>query len=198
VKPRQSVPIAWWILRAGVPGHPLIGVLAVWKLWERYQLAKYRVKPVRRDGLLRYCVMTYRGERVKLQDGTVVDRGARIIEIHLNNDRMRASAGKSLPRRLVIMRQDVDALRTQITSGAIDTPVAFHGESLFMPSPRLFGIEYETRPLTRNWKTAFKRFFFAGLVMLYDRRGWPAVTRNAQRWPYELWLSRTGFLNPTR
>jgi hypothetical protein len=171
-----------------------MGVLAVWKLWEKYQLSKYHVKPIRGDGLLRYSELTHRGKPVRLKDGTVVGRGARVIEVHLNNPRMRAAAGQSMQRRVATMREDVVQLREMVASGVVKTPVALHGESLFMPSPELFGVDYEVTPLPRNWQTAFKRFFFAGLVMLYDRRGWPAVARNAQRWPGELWISGSSFL----
>jgi len=194
VKRQVHVPITWWILRAGVPGHPLIGVLAVWKVWERYQLSKYNVKPVRPGGLLRYSVLTHKGKSVALKDGTVVKRGDSVVEVHLNNPGMRATAHRSMQSRIGTMREDVEALRVLMVSGAIKTPVALHGESLFMPSPDAFGIDYEVRLLPRDWKTAFKRFFFAGLVMLYDPRGWRAVTRNAQRWPRELWLSGADFL----
>jgi YkoP domain len=187
------VPAAWWILRCGWPGHPTVGVLAVWKLWEKLELWRHGVRPVRRDGLLRYSLELHHGKTVVLADGTEVAAGARILEIHLDNERMRAVAKLPLTERIATMREDIASLRQAVIDGLIQMPVALHGESMFVP-PDILGIGYETRPLEPGVATAFKRFFFAGLVMLYDRRGWAAVKRNARRRPHDLWLGGKRFL----
>ncbi|ABO49182.1 polysaccharide deacetylase [Desulforamulus reducens MI-1] len=59
------------------------------RLWQVWELCFDRIaglKPVGNEGLFRLAVRSYRGQTLKLPDGTLLSPGDKVIELHLNND----------------------------------------------------------------------------------------------------------------
>ncbi|MDE3192926.1 MAG: hypothetical protein KGN00_04490, partial [Chloroflexota bacterium] len=163
----------WWPLRvAGDRGGRPRGVLWVWTGWDallRRLLPRREVCP---GALVSFRVATYRGRDVRLADGTIVGRGDRIVEVHLDSAALvRASAGGAEPlaaARAIV--REIAALRALAGSGALGDVRAIHGTSLLAPGAVAAGAE--VRPLPRSVGAAFVRYFFVGLIALHHPRGW--------------------------
>ena len=185
---RRPQPV-WYLLRAGwARGGRAVGVLDVWLGWERLLTALQRIRPVREGSLLRYSVRRYRGRWVRMADGGRVGPGAVILEVHFDNHRFaRLTASGVHPLRLVrLLREDLHALANLIEGGALGPVAALHGVTFMAPAAPILG--FEARALSRTIHRRLDRYFMAGLVLLYNPRGWESVEHHAARWPGEVWM----------
>jgi hypothetical protein len=181
----------WSLLRLGwARGGRAVGVLSVWVLVERVSAKFQRIRPVRPNAMLRYALGRHRGERVILRDGTVIEAGDPVAELHFDNHRLveMTRTGTSPWPLLQQARGDLAALEAMQSAGQLGGVKALHGKTLFAPAGSRLG--FEVRPMPRTWHSALDRFFMVGLVVLYNPRGWRAAARHAARWPGELWMSR--------
>lgn len=182
----------WSLLRLGwAKSGRAVGVLSVWVLVERLTARFQRIRPVRPQAMLRYAIGRHRGAQVALRDGTVIEDGDPVIELHFDNQRLvqMTRAGTSPWPLLQQARADLVALQTTLSSGLGIDFKALHGETLLAPAGTRLG--FEVRPMPRTWRHALDRFFMAGLVVLYNPAGWRAASRHASRWPGEIWMSRS-------
>jgi hypothetical protein len=192
IRRRGGVARAWELLRLGwAADGRAVGVLDVWICWERFLGWWQRIRPVRPQGVLRYSVARHRGRRVVLRDGTLVDTGDLVVELHLDNRRLvELARSRTKPWGLLrIGRGDLAALQRLLSTGELRQVKALHGVTLFATAGRRLG--FESRPLRRSWYQALQRFFMAGLVMLYHPAGWEAVQHQGDRWPSEVCMSVT-------
>lgn len=181
----------WSLLRLGwAKGGRALGVLNVWILVERLTAWRQRIRPILPGGMVRYALTRHRGRRVELRDGTVIEHGDPIIELHFDNHRLveLSRAGTGPWPYLRHARTDLAEMERQLSSGAIAGAKALHGVTLFAPAGLRVG--FEVRPLPKTWRFALDRFFLVGLVVLYHPAGWQAAVRHAPRWPGEIWMSR--------
>jgi peptidoglycan-N-acetylglucosamine deacetylase len=188
--PRQPTH-TWSLLRLGwAKRGRAVGVLSVWVFVEHLTARLHRIRQLGPQAILRYALERYRGERVVLDDGTVIASGDQIIELHFDNHRLveLSQAGTSPWPFLQHARDDLAELERLLSSGAIANVKALHGLTLFAPAGMRLG--FEVRSLPRTWRFALERFFLAGLVVLYHPAGWKAAARHAPRWPGEIWMSR--------
>jgi hypothetical protein len=84
-------------------------------------------------------------------------------------------------------REDVRGLAILVEGSSLGPVAALHGVSFAAPATRIAG--FEVRPLPHTLHRRLERFFFAGLLLLYNAGGWRAVERHANRWPSEAWMS---------
>jgi hypothetical protein len=186
----RSLP--WRVLRLGrAGGGTAVGVISVWTGWERLMLRRHPVEPIRPSGLFEFRLDVHRGPDLQLADGALVRRGDPILELHLDNRglvAMRKKQGYSTWRAVHTLRADVGALGARLAAGDFGRIVAVHGVSLMGGAGGLLG--FETRELPHNLKTAFQRYFLAGLDAVYHPAGMARLDGRARlRWPVEVWMS---------
>jgi len=190
------VPLSdiWWTLprlsRAG-EGRA-VGVLSVWVWWDHFLEWSMHPRAVRPDGVLRFRLAHHWGRRLLLDDGTVVDRGDRVVELHFDNRGLMHSTRAIEWNPWTAMERmdaDLDELARLIAAGRLRSVRALHGVTLFAsPGPRL---GFEVRPVRHNWNWSLQRYFLIGLLPIYHRDGWREFDRmRRDRWPAELWMSR--------
>ncbi|MGH7918810.1 MAG: YkoP family protein [Candidatus Dormibacteraceae bacterium] len=170
-------------------GGRAVGVLDAWIVYERISERLEHVHPIREGGAFRYSVRRHRGPAVVLRDHGWVGKGATIVELHLDNRRFAelTRTGTHPMRMMRLFREDLRALAALIEGGALGPVAALHGVSLAAPATR--GAGFEVRALPRTLHRNLERFFFAGLLLLYNSGGWRSVERQADRWPAEAWMS---------
>jgi hypothetical protein len=189
--PGRQPKRAWSLLRIGwAKGGRAVWVLSVWLLVERLSTWLQHIRPVQAQAMLRFSVTRHRGKGLVLKDGTEIVWGDPIIELHFDNRRLveLTRTGTSPWPLIQIIRADLAALATRLSSEGHDEIKALHGVTLFAPAGVRLG--FEVHPLPRTWRLALERFFMAGLVILYNPAGWRAAGPHAARWPGELWMSR--------
>lgn len=167
-------------------------MLAVWLGWERLTEFVWRPQHVRSGGFFRYRIVHYRGPAKTLADGTRIEPGDRVVELHFDNRRLLALslAGAQLPWELLkLAREDLAELACRIARGELDEVKALVGITLFARAGRRLG--FEVHPLPPTWYTRLQRFFFVGLVAVYHPLGWRMAERYRERaWPGQAWMSR--------
>lgn len=190
---RWGLREVWWALpRLGYAGHGrAFGVLSIWIAVDRLLEWRWRLRSVRAGGVFRYRVTRYRGQALRLADGTVVARNDAMVELHFDNRRLladSAATGWNPWASLEAMARDLAELATLVGSGSLGRIAALHGTTLFaVPGGRL-GFEVRAVPQSIGW--ALERYFLIGLLPIYHRDRWKAFDRFRQsRWPAELWMS---------
>jgi peptidoglycan-N-acetylglucosamine deacetylase len=181
-----SRPLAWHVLRLG---RGAAGVLGVWAGWERSVDHRQRIRPVREGAVLRFGRACHRGPAVILRDGTVVDVGDPIIELHLDNRRLAQVGAARMPpwALLRLFRDDLAALGRDIAEGRLGPVRALRGVTLLAAAAPRLGFEVRRPP--RSPYQALRRFFMAGLIVLHHPAGWDALRGYGGRWPAEVWMS---------
>ena len=154
-------------------------------------LSVRRVRPTRPGSLFMFRLDGYRGPDRHLADGTLVQHRDPIIELHLDNRRllaMRKENGYNTWRAVHAMRGDLAALGSRLANGEFGRVVAIHGVSLMGAAGGLIG--FESTELPHTWRTAFERYFLAGLDAVYHPKGLDRLDGRALgRWPVEVWMS---------
>jgi len=140
---------------------------------------------------LRYRLMRYTGRPRELADGTRVQRGDRVIELHLDIAPLVSSARQSdwSPwQALQVAAADLQTLDAWIQEGRLGSVRALTGVTLLGSVGRRLG--FEVRPLEMNWHSWLLRYFFIGLEAIYHPTGLARLERRTEhRWPVELWMS---------
>lgn len=181
----------WQLLRLGWAGRGrAVGVLTVWLAWERFTRWRLALQPARPGAILCYTLARHAGRPVRLRDGTVLRRGDRLLEVHLDNPvLLRESLARGWRPWLTIqvLGEDLDALARRVAAGELGDVKALHGVSLLAWESRRLG--FEVRPLPHTWRWRLVHFYLVGLGALYHPCGWRGSRALQTRWPGELWLS---------
>jgi hypothetical protein len=190
---RWNLSELWWALpKIGRVGNGrAIGVLSVWIWWDRFLLWRWKPKLVRPDGLIWYRLIRHRGSRVTLKDGTVISKGDSVVEIHFNNPRLlrELDDGHGSPfEALAIIEGDFAALAQMVADARLGPVRGLYTATLFSIPGRRVGFEVHPVPHTLAW--SLRRYFFIGMIPIYQRDGWKQFDRmRRNRWPAELWMS---------
>lgn len=171
------------------------GVMRFWLLWEAIWLPHLRT--LRPGGIVRYTLGRHRGRHVRLNDGVVVERGDRLVELHMDNRTLHRLAGEQGGFDTFAAERsgtaELHELAARIERGDFGVIVALHAVTPFTPALRRQG--FEVHPVSHTVGSLLTRYYMLGLLALYHPRGWDAVTpARARRWPSEVWMSRTRFL----
>ncbi|HYM51151.1 MAG TPA: hypothetical protein VET65_11370 [Candidatus Limnocylindrales bacterium] len=187
----------WWVRVLRHLGHAgggrATGAMRVWLAWEAFWVP--RLRAVRPGSLVRYALGTHHGRPVRLQDGVLVSRGDRLLELHMDNRTLLrlASSGFDPFAADRLGSGELHELATAIRSGALGPVRALHAVTPFAPALRRQ--DFEVRPVPHTVAFWFTRLYMTGLFALYHPSGWAALTpHRARRWPSEVWMSRERFL----
>ena len=196
VAQRHVAGLGWRLLRLSrAGGGHAVGILSVWVWWDTFIHHWQPLEAPQPGAMARYRRAVYRGRPAVLQDGTSVNHGDPILEIHLDSQQVTdlGTSGHTPWQRLAASKADMRALAEQVGSGALGPVVALHGETLVEGVPRLFG--FEVTPLPRTWRWALFRYFMIGEEAVYHPTGLARLNRpRERRWPVECWLSKDALL----
>jgi hypothetical protein len=166
------------------------GVLRVWIWWERLYRWRHHVRPLRGGSVLRVEMRHHRGATVTLADGTRVQSGDPIVELHLANQAVAPNVERDgwSPFQVVrTARGDLEMLSRLAATGRLGPVAAVHAVSLLAPALARLG--FEVMPLRATVRHRLLRFYLIGLLAVYHPDGWKAARRRMQAWPAEAWIS---------
>jgi hypothetical protein len=165
------------------------GVLRAWLLWDSVWHRLFRVTWVGPEGTIGVRRVRYRGPSVRLRDGTVVERGDEVLELHLNNARLSRLAA-TRPRghwdALHAAKTDAADLMSRLAAGEFPGVKALHGVTLFGLAARWAG--FEVRETAPGLGQRLQHLFLRGLARIYEPG--PAPQRrptNPGPAPCEVW-----------
>jgi len=193
----RKIPIGWKLAfqtRAGKAR----GFLLFWPFWERITHALWHLQPVPHAPyrLLEVRFVHYTGKAIDLPDGTHIGKGDPILELHFRNQAfLEMEEQVAAWRHLQITAQNLKALACWVQEPDFPgEPLAICGTSLlYRVAPRL-GFTLRERP--QRMFASLERFFMAGLLVLYHRRGDARLRQGTTygTYPQEAWMSRTELL----
>ena len=164
--------------------------------------AIHHIRPLRADdsGIIRFNFHKYKGPTKVLDNGSKVEAGDTIMEVHLNNDWFRKrrelelSAAQSPREFLGRFAEDLRFLAQQMDSGKFDDVTALHGDTILHVAARRLGFEIKELP-NSLWNRG-ARFYMAGLMQVYHLRGGRVSGLKEKTWELkEIWLSRAALLS---
>ncbi len=191
---KRRRPGLGWRLAGGSQGGEARGFLRFWPVWE-WVMGMFKPStpiPNAPYGLLRTRLKQYDGRPITLPDGTQIERGTWIAELHFNNRLMTAAARTSSPWRLTHMLiEDMRALASwSAQPGDMAQAQALMGVTLIgRAAPRL-GFTLRERPLTIHAR--LERFYMQGLMAMYNPQGADRLRQGTtySTYPMEVWMSR--------
>ncbi len=134
--------------------------------FDRWYEQKYDIRPVGGGGyIFRFGLIHYRGERVVLDDGTAIDPGDVVGELHLDNRRaveLHREGKSGIRFRREVLRSLPALAHDLVARPDCQAVKAVCGASLFWEGAARIG--FENRPLppfTRWWLTWWVRFLLA-------------------------------------
>lgn len=141
-------------------------------------------------------IVRYRGRPLSLPDGTEVNRGTLVGELHCNNPLVfdLVNCGKINPYRAA--RTDLEALaRWLVNSGDAATVRAFYGFTMLAAAAERLG--FFVRECGPGISGRLNRVFMTGLLLIYTRDGLARLNkgRTLNSYPREVWMSRGQLLD---
>jgi hypothetical protein len=191
---RRRVRPGWRLAAKTRAGHAR-GFLLFWPFWEFVTMLvhpQHRI-PTAPFDLLRVQFTRFQGSPISLPDGTRIQSGDRIVELHIHNSTLASAAGQATGWQLLRMLMgDLDALAEWSRSGDFPADIrAFYGYTLLSRGASRLGFTLRTRP--SSFRTWLDGFFLTGLLVLYNPRGRGRLTQGTTYGsePVEVWMSRT-------
>jgi hypothetical protein len=165
---------------------------------EQQAVRLQRIRPVANgETIICLRLARRRGPRIVLKDGTVVDPGDLLGELHLDNRRAAAlhpGGHAGLRYRRELFRGFVALARELDTRPEYRAIRAVFGASLFWPSRLATEIGFEVRPLPRFvrwWQGGIEKF----VVAYYHPEGRERLSHGQRTELRQVWISRRALLN---
>ncbi len=183
-----------WRLASGAGGGRPRGFLRFWRLYERLSLLLLRPQPIpgAPAGIFLVRIARYHAKPIGLPDGTRVERGDLVAELHLHNAVVPQLASRAGAFALVRgMAGDLGALAAWSRDPAFPAQVrALYGVTLLGRAAGRLGFTTRERP--RTLMAWLDRLFMTGLLALYSPQGLARLRRGTTygSYPLEVWMSR--------
>jgi hypothetical protein len=192
----ETASLAWRIIAGGTKPGEAHGLLKAWPGWE--WLAR-RLWPVHEIpgapyGLLCLRVTSYRGETVILPDRTTVAPGAILGELHCNNRAILELVSQHR-NPFAACRGDLESLGNWIVQDPLARQIeALYGSTILTTAAQRLGFTVRQKPI--NARQRLEKFFFKGLLLLYNQEGLVRIQHGgtADIYPADIWLSRRELL----
>jgi hypothetical protein len=174
------------------------GFLRFWLFYEHLTRWLWHVQPVPHAPyhLLEIRHIRYNGRAIDLPDGTHIDKGDAVIELHFRNRGfLELEAQASAWRYMQIIAQCLGALACWMQEPAFPGEArAILGITLLYRGATRLGFTLRERP--KNIYTFLERFFMTGLLVLYHRQGSARLLQGTTygSYPQEVWMSRRELL----
>jgi len=185
---------AGWRLALQTGGGHARGFLLFWPFWE---LVTTLVHPQKRIpgapfDLLRVQFTRFHGKSITLPDGTAIQSGDRIAEMHIHNAVLADVAKRANSWELLrMMIGDFRELARWVETADFPSDVhAFYGYTILSRAAPRLGFTTRTRP--HSIRTWLDGLFLTGLLVLYSPRGRNRLEEGQVygRDPVEIWMSR--------
>ena len=177
--------------------------LIFWPVLDRLLGLIEHIRPLKADGagIFRFSLRRYEGMTRVLNDGSEVQAGDNIVELHLNNEwfrkrrKLNLSASQAPREFLGCLARELQFLAQQVASGTFGGNIAaLHGSTVLHVPARRLGFQVDDLPDTL-WKKG-ARFYMTGLMQAYHLRGDEVSGLREKRWELkEVWLSRAALLS---
>lgn len=196
---RRKISVGWKLAfqtRAGKAR----GFLLFWPLWESFTRSIWRLQPIPQAPrrLLEVRFTRHTSQAIDLPDGTHVNKGDPIIELHFRNQAL-LEAGEQVPiwRWMPLVVQSLKALACWMQEPDFpcpEEPLALYSTTLlYRAAPRL---GFTLRPRPKSVRAHLERFFLMGLLVLYHQQGGARLLQGTTygTYPQETWMSRAELL----
>jgi MFS family permease len=187
-----------WLLAFRTRAGKARGFLRFWLFYERLTRSLWHLQPVpdAPHRLLEIRHIQYTGQAIDLPDGTHIDKGDPVIELHFRNQGF-LEVEEQAPawRYIQIVAQSLNALACWMQEPDFPGDArAILGTTLLYRGAARLGFTLRERP--KNIYTYLERFFMTGLLVLYHRQGSARLLQGTTygSYPREVWMSRQELL----
>ncbi len=169
-----------------------VSLLHYWPLWERLARRIWYTVPIPNApyGVFAVHIGQYQGEPIDLPDGTHVQQGDLVGELHVNSQALVELVCQYYWGTLPRLEEDLQALADWAIQPDFPQNVkAFYGITLLSSGAGRLGF---TRRNSRiNLRTRLNRFFLMGLLALYNPKGFDRLLQGTtySSYPQEVWMS---------
>lgn len=190
--PEQTLRFLRLFSRGSHQGQPR-GLLRVWPLWEWLARRIWPTVPIPNapHGTLSIHLGRHGGEPMVLPDGTRIERGHRVIELHMNNRSVLDVVHDGKWSILRALADDLRALAAHVAEPAFPADIqAIFGITLLGRGAMWLGFVRRDRP--PGIRSRLDRYFMTGLLALYTGEGFERLSRGKTfgSYPQEVWMSR--------
>ena len=177
------------------------GFMRFWPFWEWFTRSLWHIQPIPHapHDLMEVRFTRYSGKPLDLHDGTHIQSGDPLIELHFRNRAFLEMANEADVDPWLYMRtiaQNLQALAQWMQQPDFPSSArAIFGLTLLSRgAPRL---GFTLRPRPHNLMAWFDRAFMTGLLVLYNPGGGQRLLRGTTygTYPQEAWMSRAELLH---
>ncbi|WP_410512192.1 polysaccharide deacetylase family protein [Paenibacillus sp. BR2-3] len=152
-------------------------IVGLWLAWEQVFQALFRLKTVSPDHpFLHYRLRNYQGQQVVLDGGVMLQKGDKVIELHIDNKQLfelglhSRSAAQLAIRMIRRMNQDLPILADRIAAdGELMKAKALYGVSMLNRGPEKFG--FTVLDLPDGWFARSTKFYLSVLLSVIHPAG---------------------------
>ncbi|GGH73953.1 hypothetical protein JOD43_000175 [Pullulanibacillus pueri] len=174
-------------------------LMRLYSLWEHLYHKMHGLKPRHERDLILFRIKEYKGEPLSLTDGTLLQEGDLILDLHFNNDLLIQTSIESkntmhmITTLLHMMKATFKRMRSYMSEPEYEKVKALYGVSLFHRGAKQFG--FDVLDLPKGGNSGFQRFYLRLLLTIMHPNGRQRLqSHSSMLSPKILAVSRTHFL----